>query len=214
MSCQGESFILFVGRGFIDFERKVLHKRFNIFNLLSDVGEKFTKLSRKEAEQWLERAVGSRVMPKTRKNTVLSIIMLLLSLAIIAIALIHLSNPRMFDPLGNLLLILFALTFLITMMERKEIISRPSAVDIGDNIIIEYSCTIQRFRNPPFYHVWVVVPKTSEGAAKAKRVFKAIRDRVGVTPITEGEWYESKSIRELFVESNLKGVKENLWQSI
>lgn len=162
----------------------------------------------------VKKAVGSLGTSKTRKNTVISIFGVLLGLAIMATAVIHLSNPRAFAPLSDLLLLLFALSFLITMLGQRETILSPSAADVGDNIIIEYQSVIQRFRNPPIYHFWVVIPKTSEGAERAKKVFKAIRDKIGVTPITEWEWFESKPIRELFVESRLKGIKENFWQNI
>lgn len=40
MGYQGEPFVLFVGKGFIDTAQKTLHKKVNIFNLLLEVNEK------------------------------------------------------------------------------------------------------------------------------------------------------------------------------
>ncbi|MEM2971319.1 MAG: hypothetical protein QW270_02715 [Candidatus Bathyarchaeia archaeon] len=118
MDYQGEPFVLIVGKGFIDAAQQALHKKFNIFNLLLEVNEKFTKLSGKEAKQWLKKATGSKNILKTQRGTtvirvLLNLTVMVLALLVIATALMHMSNPAL------LLLTAFLALLNLVVMQRK-----------------------------------------------------------------------------------------------
>ena len=100
-------------------------------------------------------------------------------------------------------------------MAAKRVVAFTSAADTNDGVIIEFLGQIQRaFRPALAYYAWLVVPKSPDGGARIRQVFKAIKERVASEPMTNEEWGEAEPVRKTFVESGVRGADENLWRRL
>jgi hypothetical protein len=91
------------------------------------------------------------------------------------------------------------------------------AYDLGFSMIIEFLSGITRtLRAPINTYIWVVIPKSPEGAEKTIQILKNIRDRVGELPITPEEWEALQPVTKKLTESGfiIRGLNENLWVNI
>jgi hypothetical protein len=90
-----------------------------------------------------------------------------------------------------------------------------SGVETEDSLILEFLAEIPRALRPSlFYDIWLIVPKTEDGEAKAKQLIKTIVEKTGEQPLTEEEWENAKPIIEkLKGKIQVKGITENLWRN-
>lgn len=100
---------------------------------------------------------------------------------------------------------------------KGETVTFLGAYDLGFSIFIEILAAISRaFRPTINTYIWVVIPKSLEGAEKAIQILRDIRDRVGVLPITPEEWEAVQPVIEKLSKSGftIRGLTENLWTNI
>lgn len=100
---------------------------------------------------------------------------------------------------------------------KGETVTFLGAYDLGFSIFIEILTAISRaFRPTINTYIWVVIPKSLEGAEKAIQILRDIRDRVGVLPITPEEWEAVQPVIEKLSKSGftIRGLTENLWTNI
>jgi hypothetical protein len=112
--------------------------------------------------------------------------------------------------------LIFAPTRLFSITKKRATsTSFTSAADVGDSIVLEFFSEIPRAFKPPLtYYVWLVVPKNAEGGARAKKVFRIIKEKVVCDPVIDVEWNWAEPVRNMFVERGVKGAEENLWQNL
>jgi hypothetical protein len=117
------------------------------------------------------------------------------------------------DLIKNISLALFTPTTLL-MAFRKKVVYGAGA-DLGDSVILELISEIPRaFRPSLIYEIWVVMPKSPEGAASSRKLMKAIASRVKVPPLTDEEWDGLEPIRTSLLETGITGANYNLWQAL
>ncbi|MEM2292807.1 MAG: hypothetical protein QXX41_05980 [Nitrososphaerota archaeon] len=100
---------------------------------------------------------------------------------------------------------------------KGETISFLGAYDLGFSIFIEIFTAISRaFRPTINTYIWLVIPKSPEGAERALQILRDIRDRAGVLPITPDEWEAVQPVTERLLKSGftIKGLTENLWTNV
>ncbi|MEM0202892.1 MAG: hypothetical protein QXO16_00655 [Archaeoglobaceae archaeon] len=181
-----EPFALYVSKRFLDKASKAFGLGFIVRKPLVDMLRKmnvpFRELERDEAKNALERVAESKGIAITAGQLIKS-----LSLA-------------------------FFLPTSIFVATLKKVLYR-SGSETEDFILLEFLAEIPRaFRTTLFYDIWLVVPKTENGEAKAKQLIKAIVEKTGVPPMTEEEWKNVQPIVEkLRGKIEVKGITENLW---
>jgi isopentenyl diphosphate isomerase/L-lactate dehydrogenase-like FMN-dependent dehydrogenase len=184
-----EPFVLYVSKRFLDRASKTLKLGFLVRKPLLEIFKKmdleFKELKREEAKEALDKIAEAKGIPVTTGQLV-----------------------------KNLALAFFVPTGLFLAAVKK--VFYRSGAEIGDNIMLEFLAEIPRaFRPSITCDVWLVVPKTAEAGGDAKRIIKAIVEKVGVPPMTEEEWESLKPIREkLAGKLEIKGISENLWTSL
>ncbi len=184
-----EPFLLFVSKRFLDKASKSLKlgliARRPLVEIMKRFDLDFKELDRDEAKSALEGIAEA-------KGLTISVSQLLKSLALAFLL-----------PTG-----LFYSTL-------KKVYYR-AGIETEAFIILEFLAEIPRaLRASLFYDIWLVVPKTLEGAEDAKRLVKAVVEMVEAPPITQEEWREAEPIREkLSGRLDVKGLTENLWPSL
>ena len=74
-------------------------------------------------------------------------------------------------------------------MAAKKKVAFTSAADVGDSVIMEFLSKIPRALRPSLiYYTWLVLPKSPDGGARARQIFKTIMGKGATEPITEEEW--------------------------
>ncbi|MGC8975381.1 MAG: hypothetical protein ACP5KB_04205 [Thermoprotei archaeon] len=184
-----EPFMLYVSKRFVDRASKVfglgLIVRKPLVDILRKMGVQFTELDRDEARKTLEAVTES-------KNVSISTAQLVKGLALAFLL-----------PTG---------VFIATL---KKVLYR-AGIETRDYVMLEFLAEIPRaFRPTVFYDIWLVIPKSEEGAAEATRILKEIVSRVGAPPLTEEEWRDAEPIREkLAGKIEVRGLTNNLWTEI
>lgn len=184
-----EPFLLYVSKRFLDKASKSfklgLIVRRPLVEILKRIGVDFKELERDEAKSALEEVAEA-------KGLTVSVGQLLKSLALAFLL-----------PTG-----LFYATL-------RKVYYR-AGVETEGFLILEFLAEIPRaLRSSLFYDIWLVVPKTPEGAGEAKRLLKAIVEMVEAPPITSDEWMDAEPIREkLEGRLEVRGLMENLWSSL
>jgi hypothetical protein len=184
-----EPFVLYISKRFLDRASKNFNLGFLVRKPLLEILKKmdleFKELDRDEAEKVLGQIAETKGISITTGQLIKS-----LALAF-------------FVPTG------------IFLAAVKKVFYRSGA-DLGDSILLEFLVEIPRaFRPSLIYDIWLVVPRTIEGSENAKRIIKAIVDKVAAPPLTEEEWENLNPIREkLAGRLEIKGVSENLWASL
>ncbi|MEM4727439.1 MAG: hypothetical protein QXD04_04220 [Candidatus Bathyarchaeia archaeon] len=184
-----EPFLLYVSKRFLDKASKSfklgLIVRRPLVEILRKIDVDFKELDRDEARSALEGIAEAKGLTVTASQLVKS-----LALAFLL-------------PTG-----LFYATL-------KKVYYR-AGIETEGFIILEFLAEIPRaLRASLFYDLWLVVPKTPEGAGDAKRLVKAVVEMVEAPPITAEEWREAEPIREkLAGRLDVKGLNENLWTSL
>ncbi len=183
-----EPFVLYVSKRFMDKASKTfglgIFTRKPLVEILKKMGVAVEELDRDKAKIALERLGESKGITVSTAQLIKG-----LSLAF-------------FLPTG---------IFLATL---KKVYYRSGA-ETNDGLILEFLAEIPRaFRSSLFYDVWLVVPKTESGETNIKQLLKTIVDKTGVPPLTEEEWEDAKPIVEKLKDKiQIKGIKENFWQS-
>lgn len=184
-----EPFLLYVSKRFLDKASKSfklgLIVRRPLVEILKRIDVDFKELDRDEAKSALERVSET-------KGLTVSVSQLVRSLALAFLL-----------PTG-----LFYATL-------KKVYYR-AGIETEGFIILEFLAEIPRaLRATLFYDIWLIVPKTPDGAEDAKRLVKAIVGMVEAPPITAEEWREAEPIREKLVgRLDVKGLNENLWPTL
>lgn len=184
-----EPFMLYVSKRFIDRASKAfglgLIVRKPLADILRKMGVPFAELDRDEARRALDAVAES-------KGVSISTAQLVKGLALAFLL-----------PTGVFIAML------------KKVLYR-AGIETEDYVMLEFLAEIPRaFRPTIFYDVWLVVPKSEEGAVKATKTLKEIVGRVGTPPLTEEEWRDAEPIREkLAGKIEVRGLTDNLWATI
>jgi hypothetical protein len=184
-----EPFMLYVSKRFVDRASKTfglgLIVRKPLVEIIRRMGIAFTELDRDEARRALDSVADS-------KGVSISTAQLVKGLALAFLL-----------PTGVFIAML------------KKVLYR-AGIETEGYIMLEFLAEIPRaFRSTLFYDIWLVIPKSEEGAVKAVETLREIVSRVGVQPLTEEEWRNAEPIREkLAGRIEVKGLTENLWITI
>ncbi|MCX8204644.1 MAG: hypothetical protein N3H31_03240 [Candidatus Nezhaarchaeota archaeon] len=184
-----EPFMLYVSKRFLDKASKTFSLGFIVrkplMEILKKMGVPFRELDRDEVKAALDKVAET-------KGITITVSQLIKSLAL-----------AFFLPTG---LIMAAL---------KKVHYRSGA-ETEDSIMLEFLVEIPRaFRPTLFYDIWLIVPKTEDGAENAKRLVKKIVEKTGAPPLLEEEWENLQPVIEkLKGKLEVRGVAENLWATL
>jgi len=184
-----EPFMLYVSKRFVDRASKTfglgLIVRKPLVDILRSMGVAFTELGRDEARRALDRVAESSGVSISTAQLVKGLVLAFLL------------------PTG----VFFAMI--------KKVHYR-AGIEAEGYIMLEFLAEIPRaFRSTLFYDIWLVIPKSEEGAVEAAKTLREIVSRVGAQPLTEDEWRDTEPIREkLAGKIEVKGLTENLWATI
>ncbi|MGB9658924.1 MAG: hypothetical protein ACPLY9_00160 [Nitrososphaerales archaeon] len=183
-----EPYILYVGKSFMDKARKEFGigvlARKPLLEIFQKLGIQFNEIDRDEAKRQLD------------------LIAQIPSLTISTSDLIKNISLALFTPAA------------IFMSFKKKMVFR-TGIDLGDSIILEFLSEIPRaFRPSLIYDIWLIIPKTIEGAKRSREMMKTIKNKVGEVPITDEEWGRMEPIRTGLAETGIIGTSYNLWQTI
>jgi len=86
----------------------------------------------------------------------------------------------------------------------------------NDFIILHLTLEIPRaFRTTLFYHLFITIPISKKGYKDTINLYKKLRSKVSIEPLTIDDWENLKTIREKNAEVlKVRGLLENLWQTI
>ncbi|MEM4486116.1 MAG: hypothetical protein QW116_02600 [Zestosphaera sp.] len=184
-----EPFMLYVSKRFLDKASKAfglgLIVRKPLADILRKMGIAFAELERDEAQKALDRVAESKG--------------------------VNVSTAQLIKGLA----LAFLLPTGVFMAMLKKVLYR-AGIETDDYIILEFLAEIPRaFRPTVFYDIWIVIPKSEEGAVRIVNLLRETVGRVGVPPLSEEEWRDAEPIREkLAGKVNVRGLTENLWVSI
>ena len=184
-----EPFMVYVSKRFVDAASKTFGLGFIVRKPLVDIlrkmGVAFVELDSGKAQRALDRVAAS-------KSIDISVAQLVKNLALA-----------------------FLLPTGVFMATLKKVYYR-AGVETDDYILLEFLAEIPRpFRPTVFYDIWLVVPKSSEGASKVTSLLREIVRKVGAPPLTEEEWRNAEPIREkLAGRIKVKGLTENIWATL
>lgn len=91
------------------------------------------------------------------------------------------------------------------------------AYDLGFSMIVEFLTGVTRVLKPPIStYLWIVIPKSPDGTEKTIEILRSIRDKVKESPINREELESAQPVTEKLSNEgfNIRGLKENLWDSI